>query len=225
MSLELGHTISIDACHWKRNRDGREAIIVNIIDEASRFIDGAARGIEVQVAAGEAHWQIGNVETHIRLLRNQPSLMEDGLPDASIDELVEHCVAAKVRRQTFDGYSPLQWWFGLQCAREVEERGLGEIDREQQSQFLFAVSCNDGLVLGDQPDVVEMASCRFGDGCWRPLCPYGHSGPRRAARWAVCGAPWPRSRSRSSMLLRHVRPDRGGRLSVRFSPRTRFKSV
>ena len=36
-SKELGHTISIDACHWKRNRDGREAIIVNIIDEASRF--------------------------------------------------------------------------------------------------------------------------------------------------------------------------------------------
>ena len=34
---ELGHTISIDACHWKRNRDGREPIIVNIIDEASRF--------------------------------------------------------------------------------------------------------------------------------------------------------------------------------------------
>ena len=34
---ELGHTISIDACHWKSNRDGREAIIVNIIDEASRF--------------------------------------------------------------------------------------------------------------------------------------------------------------------------------------------
>ena len=36
-SKELGHTVSIDACHWKRNRDGREAIIVNIIDEASRF--------------------------------------------------------------------------------------------------------------------------------------------------------------------------------------------
>ena len=34
---EHGHTISIDARHWKRNRDGREAIIVNIIDEASRF--------------------------------------------------------------------------------------------------------------------------------------------------------------------------------------------
>ena len=33
-SKELGHNISIDACHWKRNRDGRETIIVNIIDEA-----------------------------------------------------------------------------------------------------------------------------------------------------------------------------------------------
>ena len=32
--------------------------------------------------------------------------MEDEFPEASIDELVEHCVAAKVRRQTFDGYSP-----------------------------------------------------------------------------------------------------------------------
>ena len=173
-SKGLGHTISIDACHWKRNRDGREAIIVNIIDEASRFhvalvlkegepselgnltamdnieavrmnwfrfarapavirVDSegafkshdfrqwcAARGIAVQMAAGEAHWQIGIVETHIRLLKNQLSLIEDELPDASIDELLEHCVAAKLRRQTFDGYSSLQWWFGTQCAREVE---------------------------------------------------------------------------------------------------------
>ena len=70
----------------------------------------AARGIEVQMAAGEAHWQIGIVETHIRLLKNQLSLTEDELPDASMDELVEHCVVAKVRRQTFDGYSALQWW-------------------------------------------------------------------------------------------------------------------
>ena len=36
-SKEIGHTISVDACHWKRNRDGREAIIVNIIDVAARF--------------------------------------------------------------------------------------------------------------------------------------------------------------------------------------------
>ena len=57
----------------------------------------AARGIEVQMAAGEAHWQIGIVETHIRLLKNPLSLTEDELPDASIDEHVEPCVAAKVR--------------------------------------------------------------------------------------------------------------------------------
>ena len=145
-SKELGHTISIDPWHWKRNRDGREATVVDIIDEASRFhvaenltamdhIEAvrmnwfrfarrqlssawtrkvlsnlmsfeSGRGIEVQMAAGEAHWRIGIVETHIRLLKNELCLMEDELPDASIDELVEHCVAAKVRRQTFDGHSP-----------------------------------------------------------------------------------------------------------------------
>ena len=154
-SKELGHTISIDAFHWKRNRDGREAIIVNITEEASGFhvalvlkegepsdlgnltamdyiealrmnwlrfatapavirVDSegafkshefrewcAARGIDVQMAAGEAHRQIVIVETYVRLLKNQLSLMKDDLPDASIDELVEHCVAAKVRLQTF----------------------------------------------------------------------------------------------------------------------------
>ena len=63
------------------------------------------------MAAGEVHWQIGIVETHILLLKKQLSLMDVELPDASIDEIVEHCVAAKVRRQTFDGYSPSQWWF------------------------------------------------------------------------------------------------------------------
>ena len=36
-SKELGHIISIGACHWKGNRHGREAIIVNIINESSRF--------------------------------------------------------------------------------------------------------------------------------------------------------------------------------------------
>ena len=29
-----------------------------------------------------------------------------------------------------------------------------------------------------------MDACRDGSGCWRPLCPYGHSGGR-AARWAA----------------------------------------
>ena len=36
----------------------------------------AARGIEVQLAASEAHWQIGIVETHIPLLKNQ--IISDG---------------------------------------------------------------------------------------------------------------------------------------------------
>ena len=36
-SKELGHTMSVDACHWERNRHKREAIIMNIIDEAWRF--------------------------------------------------------------------------------------------------------------------------------------------------------------------------------------------
>ena len=32
-----------------------------------------------------------------------------------------------------------------------------------------------------------MDACRYGSGCWRPLCPYGHSGGR-AARWAALWA-------------------------------------
>ena len=30
-----------------------------------------------------------------------------------------------------------------------------------------------------------MEPCRFGTGCWRPLCPFGHSGRGRAARWTA----------------------------------------
>ena len=89
----------------------------------------AARGIEVQMAAGEAHWQIGLVETHFRLLKSRLSLVED--------ELVGHCAAAKVRRQTFDGYSPLQWWFGTPCVREVEEQDLENIDQVLNDDWNF----------------------------------------------------------------------------------------
>ena len=66
------------------------------------------------------------VETHIRLLESQLHLMEDEFPEASIDELVEYCVAVKVRRQTLGGYSPSQWWFGTQFSLKVQENGLGE---------------------------------------------------------------------------------------------------
>ena len=33
--------------------------------------------------------------------------------------------------------------------------------------------------------MVSMEPCRFDTGCWRPLCPYGHSGRGHAARWAA----------------------------------------
>ena len=85
------------------------------------------------MVAGEAHWQIGIVQTHIRLLKSQLSLMEDELPDASIDELVEQCVAAKVRRETFDGYSG-----GLEFS--VFER-LKNMDLEKIDQVL-SDDCN-----------------------------------------------------------------------------------
>ena len=109
------------------------------------------------MAAGEAHGQIGTVETHIRLLKNQLSLMAVELTDASIDELVEHCVAAKVRRQTFDGYNPLQWWFGTQFAREVEEQGLGENRSSLERRLQFQTAAQTAFVRPDAWKTLRMA--------------------------------------------------------------------
>ena len=117
----------------------------------------AARGIEVQMAAGEAHWQIGIVETHIRLLKNEVHQTEDGFPWESIDELVEHCVAAKVRRQTLVGYSPLQWWFATQCAREVEEHGLGENRSSFERRLAIQTAAQTFSVRADAPKNLRMA--------------------------------------------------------------------
>ena len=113
----------------------------------------AARSIEVRMAAGQNRI----VETHIRLLKNQLSLMEDELPGASIDELVEHCVAAKVRRQTFDGYSPLQWWFGTQGAREVEEQGLVENRSSFVRRLQFQTAAQRAFVRADAQKTSRMA--------------------------------------------------------------------
>ena len=33
--------------------------------------------------------------------------------------------------------------------------------------------------------MVSMEPCRYDKGCWRPLCPDGHSGRGRTARWAA----------------------------------------
>ena len=109
------------------------------------------------MAAGEAHWQIGIVATHIRNLKNQLSLMEDELPDASVDEFNEKCVAAKVRRQTFDGYSPLQWRFGTQSAREVEEQGLGENQSNFEQRLQFQTAAQTAFVRADARKTLRMA--------------------------------------------------------------------
>ena len=109
------------------------------------------------MAAGEAQWQIENVETHIRLLKNQLHLMEDEFPAASIDKLIEHGVAAKVRRQTFDGYSPLPWWFGTQCAREVEEHGLGENPSSFERRLEFQTAAQAALVRADARKTLRLA--------------------------------------------------------------------
>ena len=113
----------------------------------------ADRGIKVQMAA----WQVGIVETHIRLWKDQLSLMEDELPDASIDELAEHCVAAKVRRQTLDGYSLLQWWFGTQCAREMEEQGLEDNRSSFERRQQFQTVAQTAFVRADARKTLHMA--------------------------------------------------------------------
>ena len=100
------------------------------------------------MAAGEAHWHIGIVETHIRLFKNQLSLKADELPDASIDELVEHCVAAKVRRQTFDGYSP---------SREVEEQGLEENRSSFERQLQFQTVAQTAFGRADAQKTLRVA--------------------------------------------------------------------
>ena len=82
------------------------------------------------MVAGEARWQIGIVETHIRLLKNQPHLMEDEFPEASIKELVEHCVAAKARRQKFkriQSVTVVVW--NSMCSGRFRHMDLEKIDR------------------------------------------------------------------------------------------------
>ena len=54
----------------------------------------AAQTIEVQMPAGEAHWKIGIVENQHSTSKVSTVSEEDELPDASTDQLVEHCVSA-----------------------------------------------------------------------------------------------------------------------------------
>ena len=75
----------------------------------------------------------------------------------TIDDLVEHCVAAKVRLQTLDGYSPLQWWFGPQCAREFEEHGLGETRSNVERRLELQTTAQTALVRADARKTLRMA--------------------------------------------------------------------
>ena len=59
----------------------------------------------------------------------------------------------------------------------VKDMGLAEFDQSQQS--------------------TAAEPCRFGE-CWRPLCPFRHSGASRAARWAAGGLCWPHTSASTS---------------------------
>ena len=82
--------------------------------------------------------------------------MEDEFPEASIDVLVEHCVAANVRRQTLDGYSSLQWWFGTQCARELKN-GLGENRSSFERRLEFQTAAQTAFVRADARKTLRTA--------------------------------------------------------------------
>ena len=119
----------------------------------------ASRGIEVPLAAGEAPWQIRLVGTRIGLLKNPSYLMEDGFPEASIDEFLEHYVAAKVRRQTFGEYSPLQGLFGTQCARKVEKHGLGPNQSSFERRLEYQTVAQTAFVRAAARKTLRMAQC------------------------------------------------------------------
>ena len=71
--------------------------------------------------------------------------------------VVEHCVAAKLKRQTFDGYSPLQWCFGTQCAREVEQHGLGENRSSFERRLEFQTAAQTAFDRADARKTLRVA--------------------------------------------------------------------
>ena len=66
-------------------------------------------------------------------------------------------VAAKVRRQTFDGYSPFHLWFGTQCAREVEVQGLGENRSSFERRLQFQTAAQTACVCADARNTLRLA--------------------------------------------------------------------
>ena len=62
-----------------------------------------------------------------------------------------------MRRQLFNGYSPLQWWFATQCAREVEEQGLGENRSSFERRLEFQTAAQTAFVRADARKTLRMA--------------------------------------------------------------------
>ena len=75
------------------------------------------KSIEVNMAAGEEHWQNGIVERHIGTFRELFSqlLLEDTFEGATLQSVVDHACEAQNRNGSYNGTSPSQWFLGRSC--------------------------------------------------------------------------------------------------------------
>ena len=55
------------------------------------------------------------------------------------------------------GYSPLQWWFGTQCAREVEEHGLGFYRSSFERRLEFQTAAQTAFLRADGRKTLRVA--------------------------------------------------------------------
>ena len=72
------------------------------------------KSIEVNMAAGEAHWQNGIVERHIGTFREllNKLLLEDVFEGVDNQTVVDNVCDAKNRNGTYNGTYPSQWLLG-----------------------------------------------------------------------------------------------------------------
>jgi len=68
------------------------------------------RGIRIITTAGEAHWQLGVVERHIRTVsETMRKLVLDQGADVSLQDIADQACEAKNSYGNYGGYSPAQW--------------------------------------------------------------------------------------------------------------------
>ena len=72
------------------------------------------KSIEVNMAAGEAHWQNGIVERHIGTFREMLNtlMLEDVFEGAGNQTFVDNVCETKNRNGSYNGTSPSQWLLG-----------------------------------------------------------------------------------------------------------------